>query len=39
MEIGIIGVGVVGGATAKVFSRVHNLHLYDKYKNECNDVE
>lgn len=39
MEIGIIGMGVVGGATAKVLSRVHSIHPYDKYKKEHNDLE
>jgi len=34
MKTGIIGVGVVGGATAKIFSRAHQLYLYDKYKRE-----
>ncbi len=36
MKIGIIGIGVVGGATAKVLSNVHELYLYDKYKKEYN---
>ena len=34
MKTGIIGVGVVGGATAKIFSKAHKLYLYDKYKRE-----
>ena len=32
MKIGIIGVGVVGDATKEVFSRVHEIFPYDKYK-------
>ncbi len=32
MKIGIIGTGVVGGTTAKVFSRTHNILPYDKFK-------
>lgn len=36
MKIGIIGVGVVGGATAKVLERVHEIYLYDKYKEPHN---
>jgi len=36
MKIGIIGVGVVGGATAEVFKKFHNVYLYDKFKKEYN---
>ncbi|RMD65548.1 UDP-glucose/GDP-mannose dehydrogenase family protein [Candidatus Pacearchaeota archaeon] len=36
MKVGIIGVGVVGGATAEVFKRAHELYLYDKYKEPYN---
>ena len=36
MKIGIIGVGVVGGATAQVLKKEHELYLYDKYKPEYN---
>lgn len=36
MDIGIIGVGVVGGATAEIFKKVHHLHLYDKFKEKYN---
>ncbi|MBI2452319.1 UDP-glucose/GDP-mannose dehydrogenase family protein [Candidatus Pacearchaeota archaeon] len=32
MKIGIIGMGIVGGNTAEVFSRVHDIYSYDKYK-------
>ncbi len=32
MKIGIIGVGVVGGATAHVLKKVHELFLYDPFK-------
>ncbi len=37
MKIGIVGVGVVGGATAKVFREMHEIYLYDKYKPEYNN--
>lgn len=36
MKIGIIGVGVVGGATAKVLERAHEIYLYDRYKEPHN---
>ena len=36
MKIGIIGVGVVGGATARVLGKAHQLYLYDKYKQPHN---
>jgi len=36
MNIGIIGCGVVGTATAKGLSKAHNMFLYDKYKDEYN---
>ena len=36
MKIGIVGVGVVGGATAKVFSRAHEIYPYDKFKEQYN---
>jgi len=32
MKIGFIGIGVVGGATAKVLSKAHKIYSYDKYK-------
>jgi UDPglucose 6-dehydrogenase len=32
MNIGIIGIGFVGGTTAKVFSKVHKIFPYDRYK-------
>ncbi len=32
MNIGIFGVGIVGGATAKGFEKSHKLFLYDKYR-------
>ncbi|MEK6913320.1 MAG: hypothetical protein AABW47_01480 [Nanoarchaeota archaeon] len=34
MKIGVIGVGIVGGATAKVLEKKHELFLYDKFKPE-----
>jgi len=36
MKVGIIGVGFVGGATAKVLENAHELYLYDKYKEPYN---
>ena len=42
MELGIIGVGFVGGATAHVLEKAHHLYLYDKYKapyNSDRDLE
>jgi len=36
MKIGIIGIGVVGGATKEVFSRVHEVFPYDKYRDFYN---
>jgi len=32
MNIGLIGLGIVGGATAKGFEKAHKLFLYDKFK-------
>jgi|SRR3989338_2442124 len=32
MDVGIIGVGIVGGVTAKVLGRVHEMQLYDRFK-------
>ncbi|MFA5258556.1 MAG: hypothetical protein WC402_00635 [Candidatus Pacearchaeota archaeon] len=39
MKIGIIGVGFVGGSTARVLHPYHDLFLYDKYKTPewCNE--
>lgn len=34
MKIGVVGVGIVGGATAKVLEKKHELFLYDKFKPE-----
>jgi len=39
MKIGIIGMGFVGGATAKVLRPFHEIIPYDKYKKEYQDVE
>ncbi|VVB82558.1 UDP-glucose 6-dehydrogenase AglM [uncultured archaeon] len=36
MNIGIIGVGFVGGATAHTLKGTHDLYLYDKYKEPHN---
>jgi len=36
MNIGIIGMGFVGGTTAKVFSEVHKILPYDRYKEPYN---
>ncbi len=36
MKIGVIGVGTVGGATAKVLEKAHEMFLYDKFKEEYN---
>jgi UDPglucose 6-dehydrogenase len=32
MKIGMIGMGFVGGTTAKILSRAHEIFPYDKYK-------
>ncbi len=34
MKIGVVGVGIVGGATAKVLEKGHEIFLYDKFKAE-----
>ncbi|OGJ16239.1 hypothetical protein A3K74_03375 [Candidatus Pacearchaeota archaeon RBG_13_33_26] len=39
MKIGVVGVGIVGGATAKVLGKTHELFLYDKFKSEYNSLE
>lgn len=39
MKIGIIGMGVVGGNTAKVFSKAHKIFPYDKFKLPYNAPE
>ena len=36
MNIGIIGYGVVGGATGKVLSKCHNIFPYDRFKSPYN---
>ena len=39
MKIGIIGVGVVGGATKRIMERAHEVRGYDPYKEEFSDRE
>jgi len=39
MKLGIFGVGFVGGATAHVFKKAHDLYLYDKFKEPHNTQE
>ncbi len=39
MKIGIVGVGVVGNATKEVLKQVHEIFLYDKYKEPYNQEE
>jgi len=34
MKIGVVGVGVVGGATAEVLKKAHEVYLYDRFKPE-----
>ncbi len=37
MKIGIIGVGFIGGTSAKVLGTIHEVFLYDKYKESYNN--
>ncbi len=39
MNIGIIGMGFVGGTTAKVLERAHKILPYDKYKEPYTDPD
>lgn len=39
MKIGVVGVGIVGGATAKVLEKKHEVFLYDKFKPEYSSEE
>jgi len=39
MNIGVIGMGFVGGTTAKVLEKVHKILPYDKYKEPFKDPE
>jgi len=39
MKIGIIGMGFVGGTTAKVLEKVHEILPYDKYKEPYTNPE
>lgn len=38
MNIGIIGVGVVGGSTGKVLATKHRVMYYDKFKDKYKDI-
>ena len=37
MKLGVIGVGFVGGVTAEVLKKAHEVYLYDKYKSPYNE--
>jgi len=39
MKLGFIGMGVVGGTTAEVLGKVHEIFPYDKYKKEYQNKE
>ena len=39
MRIGIMGAGFVGGTTAKIFENVHEVIIYDKYKEPYTNPE
>ena len=39
MRIGVVGVGIVGGATAEVFRPYHELFLHDKFKKRYQTLE
>ena len=39
MKISIIGVGVVGGATAQILEKAHEVYRYDKFKELYNSEE
>jgi len=39
MKLGIIGYGVVGSVTGELFSRAHEVHPYDKYREGYNSHE
>ncbi len=39
MKIGFIGMGFVGGTTAKILSRKHDILAYDKFKQPYNNEE
>lgn len=39
MKIGIIGMGFVGGTTAKVFSRKHKIFPYDRFKEPYTSIK
>ena len=39
MKIGVVGVGIVGGATAKTLEKAHEIFLYDKFKSKYNSKD
>jgi len=39
MKVGIIGVGVIGGAMVQVLGKSHQIYPYDKYKKSCNSED
>ena len=39
MNLGMIGMGIVGGTTAKVLGRAHKIYPYDKYKPPYNSFQ
>ncbi|MFH1425512.1 MAG: hypothetical protein ABIG28_02160 [archaeon] len=39
MKIGMIGMGFVGGTTAKVLEKAHEIFPYDRYKSPYNTIE
>ncbi len=39
MKLGFIGMGIVGGTTAKVLKKVHEIFPYDKYKKKYKNKE
>lgn len=39
MNIGIVGIGVVGGTTAQFLGKVHKIYPYDRYKSPLDSQE